>query len=292
MAPSCEALAIMISPMVAPMMPPSPDASLQQLHNHMVLVLREGDCYDTLYVPSWLRYTVLNPAIKLETTEPVPASENKPKQPDTSSKDEDWALIPENSDDDEGSDNTLPKEIVYDTNGDTVLVVGPVEHRFQFLLEDDPKSTAIFLDIVHHRYSALPLFFTFQELYSLAQLSHKYELRDLFNAHAARWVQPFIKEELKQIFESWLEHICGNSEKDKEGNLVYFGRKVRDWLPPAKRDEFEALVQKYRLALLSALIEVCTRGVNDGYCYRFKYKEEYSSDFGEDEQTEKVDNNG
>jgi hypothetical protein len=172
------------------------------------------------------------------------------------------------------------EEIIYDVEGDIVLVVGLSQsHKFQLsskrlastsaewedliasakeagsgtisLPDDDPKSVTIFLQIVYLQFSALPRFINFQELYSLARLSQKYQVRKLFQPFALRWTEPFIREELDPeqtewilishefyidyIHERWVEHLARSTEKDENGCIVYRGHKLADLLPDYDR---------------------------------------------------------
>jgi hypothetical protein len=181
------------------------------------------------------------------------------------------------------ADDAHQQETIYDPEGDIALIVGPSQtHKFQLsskllastsaiwkdlidsaketgsrtvhLPDDGPVSVSVLLQIVHLRFSVLPRSFTFQELYSLARLSHKYQVYKLFQPFVLKWTEPFIREKLdpeqtewiliswefriEYIFERWLDHLSRSTEKDEDGCTMYKDHKLAELLPDGRPGEY------------------------------------------------------
>ena len=179
------------------------------------------------------------------------------------------------------------QEIIYDAEGDIALIVGQGQtHKFQlsskllaltsaiwkdliasvkeaglstiYLPNDDPVAMTLLLQIVHLQFTVLPQYITFQELYSIARLSQKYQVYKLFLPFAWRWTEPFIREDLdpeqtewiliswefciEYIFKQWLNHLSLNAKKDEDGCTVYRDQKLTELLPDACRDIYSKSV--------------------------------------------------
>lgn len=174
------------------------------------------------------------------------------------------------------------QDTVYDAEGDLALIVGKDNtHKFQLsskllaststvwkdliaaakevdsttihLPDDDPWSISILIHIINLQFTILPRSITFQELYSLACLSQKYQVSELLLPFVWRWAAPFIREVLdpqetqwiliswefgiEYMFKQWIDHLLCNAEKNDDGCIVYRDHQLADLLPENSRDQ-------------------------------------------------------
>ena len=186
-----------------------------------------------------------------------------------------------------------PKSIVYDPDGDLILIINPDDShddRTQCHLrvaskllsftspvwkdmisnasaastspetgsltispdDGDYHSLNIFLKIIHFQFSSLPAAISFQQLYKLAIFSEKYAVYETLRPFARGWIEPFLKEELDpervewvriawefgllRTFLAWVDHLCGETQRDADGKILYRGREVPELFPEVYRE--------------------------------------------------------
>lgn len=129
-----------------------------------------------------------------------------------------------------------PETIVYDPDGDLVLVIrddyqeeyhlqvsskilastSPVwrdlipttpasaSEKMTISLTDDFLSLTIFLRIIHVQFKYLPFSIKFQEVYNLARFSEKYKVYEILFPFVGRWIEPFLRDKLDPERVEWV----------------------------------------------------------------------------------------
>lgn len=117
-------------------------------------------------------------------------------------------------------------------------------------LTDDFNSLAIFLKIIHLRFSTLPTTLPFQDVYNLARFSEKYAVYEMFLPFVRGWIEPLLIKELHLrvewiliawefclagVFDRWLTLLSYDSKANEDGTIIYGGREVAKLLPKTCR---------------------------------------------------------
>ncbi|KAF2455416.1 hypothetical protein BDY21DRAFT_75818 [Lineolata rhizophorae] len=150
------------------------------------------------------------------------------------------------------------------------------------LPDDDPLALKLMLQIVHFQFSRLTKFITLQELYSIAMLSQKYRVRELFKPFVENWIRQLARERLdadqtewilisyefgaSDIFLQWMDHLARNAEKDEDGCVIYRGRKLAELFPGDQLAMKTEEITHLRTSFLRSLIEICQKGLTGSHC--------------------------
>ncbi|KAK2756129.1 hypothetical protein FQN54_005537 [Arachnomyces sp. PD_36] len=151
------------------------------------------------------------------------------------------------------------------------------------IYDDDPRALSIFLDIIHLRFTRLPLSVTFDELYKIAQFSEKYGVYETFLPFAEKWAGNFLNsEELNSnrpewvliawefcemgVFMGWVHHFCWEAEKNVSQILMYRGMDVANYFPESCREKYMGYIRKTRESLILGLLNIRASALEGNHC--------------------------